>query len=355
MKENGGYIAAIVGLLVVVVLVVASIFVICSTGFGTIPALTQNFSLLSTPKPTPFLFEEITTPYLRNRKFESRLGEMEKVSENSLYTSYITSYDSDGLKINGLLTLPKSDKPEGGFPGIVFVHGYIPPQNYRTTSNYVSYVDYLAREGFVVFKIDLRGHGESEGEAGGAYYSSDYIIDTLNAYSALQNSDFVDPERIGLWGHSMAGNVTFRSFVVNSKIPALVIWAGAGYTYSDLSEYRISDQSYRPPPTDSERAKKRKLLTETYGSFDPESWFWKLVPGTNYLSGVTGAIEIHHAVDDNVVSIEYSRNLMKVLDVTEIKHGLHEYVSGGHNLTGSSFSEAMRKTANFFRENLKDE
>ena len=55
---------------------------------------------------------------------------------------------------NGLLTVPLGDVPAGGFPAIVFVHGYIPPEIYRTTERYVDYVDALARSGFVVFKID---------------------------------------------------------------------------------------------------------------------------------------------------------------------------------------------------------
>lgn len=300
----------------------------------------------------PFAFQELTIPYLRNRNYQSNLGELEKLSDYPNYTSYITNYDSDGLKVNGLITIPKGQEPEGGWPAIVFVHGYISPSIYRTTEKYVDYVNYLARNGFVVFKIDLRGHGDSEGEAGGSYYSSDYVIDTLNAYSALEQADFVNKEKIGLWGHSMAGNVTFRSFVVKKDIPALVIWAGAGYTYTDLLEYRLMDRSYRAPQESSNRARKREELRKEYGEFNPTSEFWKQVAPTNYLEGVNGATSFYHAVDDNVVSIEYSRNLMKILDGTEIKHSLTEYPTGGHNISGSSFSDAMKKTVEFYKENL---
>lgn len=304
----------------------------------------------SKPAPTPFLFQELTIPYLRSREYKSSLGTLTKLSENSVFTSYLTNYDSDGLKINALLTVPVKDKPEGGFPAIVFVHGYIPPTLYKTTQKYEAYIDYLAKNGFVVLKIDLRGNGDSEGIPGGAYYSGDYVIDTINAYSALQNSDFVNPKKVGLWGHSMAGNVTFRAYVAKKDIPALVIWAGAGYTYTDLITYRIMDQSYRPPTQNTEVQNRRKLLNDTYGSFSPDSIFWKQVPATNYLDGVDGSIQVHHAKDDNVVSIEYSRNLMKILDATQIPHELFEYPSGGHNITDSSFSQAMQRTVKFYKE-----
>ena len=307
----------------------------------------------SSPSLTQVPFKELTVPYLRSRDYNSELSQLSELSQNSEYTSYLTSYDSDGLQVNGLLTLPDGEVPQAGWPAIVFVHGYIPPSLYRTTENYAAYVDYLASRGFVVFKIDLRGHAQSEGVAGGAYFSGDYVIDTLNAHSALGNADFVDDNAVGLWGHSMAGNVIFRSFVADQNIPAIVIWAGAVYTYEDMQELGLNDNSYRPPGDNSERRKRREELRAEHGDFDPERTFWQSVAPTNYLDGVAGAIQINHAVDDNVVDIEYSRGIMDILSGTAIVHELNEYSSGGHNISGSAFSEAMANTAEFFNEHLK--
>lgn len=302
--------------------------------------------------PTPMPFVEMTIPYLRNRTYTSSMGTRTRIADSGTYMSYLTHYVSDGLKINALLTIPKGNMPLEGWPAIVFVHGYIPPTQYETTSNYVSYVDYLAKNGFVVFKIDLRGHGKSEGEAGGGYYSSDYVIDTLNAIAVLQTVDFVNPRHIGLWGHSMAGNVVMRAFASRPEIPAVVIWAGAGYTYADLAAYRISDSSYRPPTVTTHRARSRQLLRDAHGDFSPANAFWKQVAVTDYLNDLKGAIEIHHAVDDAVVSIEYSRNLIHLLDSTKVPHELFEYAGGGHNISGLFFTTAMERTVEFFKKNL---
>ncbi len=298
-------------------------------------------------------FSEMTIPSLRSRTYSSQLGELKQYSDSSTYTSYLTNYNSDGLKVNGLLNIPKGDKPEKGWPAIIFVHGYIAPSTYKTTEKYTDYVNYLARNGFVVFKIDLRGHGESEGEPGGAYNSPDYVIDTLNARAALANADYVNPEAIGLWGHSMAGNVTFRSFVAAQDIPALVIWAGATYSYEDLAKYGLNDHSYRPPTNRTEVQRRRSQLRETHGEFSLESEFWRQVAPTNYLDGVNGAIQVHHSVDDTVVNIGYSRDLMSILDKTAIPHELFEYPSGGHNISGSPYSQAMERTVEFYRERLR--
>lgn len=334
----------------VVAYIVAQAFGITSKNY--IAKQSSDAAKTLVPTPTPMPFAEMTIPYLRSRTYTSSMGTRTRIGDSGAYMSYMTNYISDGLTVNGLLTIPKGNMPLEGWPAIVFVHGYIPPAQYETTGNYVSYVDYLAKSGFVVFKIDLRGHGKSEGEAGGAYYSSDYVIDTLNAIAALQTVDFVDPKHIGLWGHSMAGNVVMRAFASRPEIPAVVIWAGAGYTYADLAAYRISDTSYRPPTVTTPRARLRQLLRETHGDFSPSSAFWKQVAVTDYLNDLKGSIEIHHSVDDAVVSVEYSRNLIHLLDSTKVPHELFEYAGGGHNISGSYFTTAMERTVEFFKKNL---
>lgn len=340
--------------LISVVFVVSFLVYINGNGFRSEYNFLNPIKASLQASPSPFPFQELTIPYLRVRQYQSNLGNLDQISEDQNYNSFLTNYLSDGLKINGLITKPNEEMPVGGWPAIVFIHGYIAPTIYKTTQNYGDYVDYFARNGFVVFKIDLRGHDQSEGEAGGAYYSSDYIIDTLNAYSALANSEFVNPGKIGLWGHSMAGNVVFRSLVSKPEIKAAVIWAGAVYSYEDIQKLGINDNSYRPQSTDTQRQRKRQQLFATYGQFSKDSSFWKMVAPTNYINDLKGAIQIHHAVDDSVVSIEYSRGLMKLLDQTTMVHNLYEYSGGGHNLTDPSFTQAMEKSVEFFKKYLED-
>lgn len=326
---------------------------------GRVVAISTNSKLPPREKIVPALqqanmdFKEMTIPYLRERDYISSLGALDQIETNTEYTTYLTSYDSDGLKINGLLTIPQGAQPRDGWPAIVFLHGYIPPKEYKTTEKYVDYVDYLARNGYVVFKIDLRGHGDSEGEPGGGYFGSDYVVDTLNAYAALENAEFVDPKTIGLWGHSMSGNTVLRSMVIRPTIPVGVIWAGAVYTYEDLQKYRITDASYRRPQDVTESQKKRQAMFEKYGSPSADSPFWQKVIPTNYVNNMEGSLQVHHAIDDAVVPIEYSTNLVAILDKTDVPHQLYKYETGGHNIEEPSFSIAMRRTVEFFNRRLK--
>lgn len=303
--------------------------------------------------PTPFPFVDMTIPYLRNRTYKSALSNLEPVSQNGSYNSYLTSYTSDGFKVNGLLTRPSGEEPKGGWPAIVFVHGYIPPTQYRTLEKYEEYVDYLARNGFVVFKIDLRGHGDSQGEPGGGFFGSDYVVDTLNARAALTSSGFVNANKIGLWGHSMAGNILMRVWAAQPDIPAVVIWAGAVYTYTDREKYGLNDPSYSPTQFSQQQLSRRRELFEKNGSPSASSPFWQQVIPTNFAKDLKGALQIHHAVDDDVVNVGYSRDLMKILDKTDVPHELFEYPTGGHNIEGASFVSAMQRTVDFYKERLK--
>lgn len=317
-----------------------------------VQTLLQSSSQSTSSTDTPSPYDQLTIPALRTRSYESSLGTRTLYASQGTYTSYITSYTSDGLKVQGLLTVPAGEMPQGGWPAIVFVHGYIPPTLYETTTRYVDYVDSLARAGFVVFKIDLRGHGESEGDPGGAYYSADYVIDTLNARAALAASDFVNPSRIGLWGHSMAGNVVLRATAARPEIPATVIWAGAVYTYEDMQKYRITDNSYRPPVTTTPRAYSRQRLYEAVGSPSASSSFWSSVAPASYVGDFKGAVEIHHAVNDDVVNVGYSRDLSAILKEAGTDYEYYEYPSGGHNIDGVSFGVAMQRTIDFYQRHL---
>jgi uncharacterized protein len=159
------------------------------------PAFTHTPSPTATPAPTS-TDTPTPTPTLHPMSIQAmRLGDYpgsqivieQELEPGSNYHRYYASYLSEGLKIYALLTIPNGEAPSTGWPAIVFNHGYIPPAQYRTTERYIAYVDNLARSGYIVFRIDYRGHDRSEGLASGAYGSPGYTIDVLNAVAALSS------------------------------------------------------------------------------------------------------------------------------------------------------------------------
>ena len=306
------------------------------------------------PDPAFPVGAELTIAALLEREIAGSAVTIEQQLENGAnYARYIASYISEGNKIYGLLTVPFGDAPAGGHKAIVFIHGYIPPDIYRTTERYVAYVDALARAGFVVFKIDLRGFGDSEGEPAGAYFSPAYSIDAIAALKSLQTLDYVDPAGIGLWGHSMAGNVTLRAMLVEPAIRAGVIWAGAVYSYDDFTRYAIDDPSYNPATTATTASQRAgRLIRETYGPPDTTVPYWQAVSLTEHLDLLDAPLQLHHAVDDDVVNIGYSIDLAAALDAANKVYEFFQYEGGGHNINSPYFNAAMERTIAFFREHL---
>ncbi len=297
---------------------------------------------------------ELTIAALLQRKIEGSAITIEQQLENGAnYARYIASYISEGNKIYGLLTVPFGDPPPGGFKAIVFNHGYIPPAAYRTTERYVAYVDALARSGFVVFKIDLRGFGNSEGEPTGTYFSPDYTIDAIAALKSLQTLNYIDPDGIGMWGHSMAGNLVLRAMLVEPAIKAGVIWAGAVYSYDDFTRYSIEDPSYTPAAADVSASRRiGQLIRESYGPPNTAEPFWKAVSLTEHIDLLQAPLQLHHALNDDVVSVRYSDDLAAVLKAAGKEYEYYQYDSGGHNIDSPAFNEAMRRTIAFFQAHL---
>ena len=151
----------------------------------------------------------------------------QNLGEQGGYSSQVVSYQSDGLKINALLDTPDGSAPSGGWPAIVFNHGYIIPSRYSTTSSYKTWEAALSKAGFVVLKPDYRGNDGSQGDPEGGHFSPVYAYDVLNAVASIKQYPAVNPRRIGMFGHSMGGHEALRAIVTSSDIKATVIAAGA--------------------------------------------------------------------------------------------------------------------------------
>lgn len=267
------------------------------------------------------------------------------------YRRFYAYYRSEGLKIYALLTIPNGEMPPGGWPAIVFNHGYIPPDVYRTTERYVAYVDRLARAGYVVFRIDYRGHDRSEGEAVGAYGHPGYLIDVLNAVASLQQHPQVNPQKIGMWGHSMGGYLTLRAMVVSRQVRAGVIWAGVVASYPEMLYNWRRTGGFTPSPS-SRGAGWRSTWLETYGTPEQNPAFWASISANTYLSDLSGPLQLHHGTADEDVPVEFSIRLAEQARAAGQTVELYLYEGDNHNIS-KFFTTAINRTIAFFDSVLK--
>ena len=90
----------------------------------------------------------------------------------------------------------------------------------------------LAQHGYGVLMLDLRGHGNSEGDRFHWGWDSNSDIDAAVAY--LQSRMDVDPDRIGALGLSMGGEVVLQAAAANSSIRAVLSDGAGARTFDDF-------------------------------------------------------------------------------------------------------------------------
>ncbi len=318
-------------------------------------------SLVTTKLPTATVINTIpqnplSISVMRQKSYPgSKLTIEQTLGPGSNYSRYVASYLSDGLKIFGLLTVPNGNPPVGGWPAIIFNHGYIPPEQYQTTERYIAYTDAFSRDGYVLFKPDYRGNGNSQGTPEGAYYSPAYAIDVLNALSSIKKYPGVNPQKIGMWGHSMGGNITLRDLVVNPKdIKVAVIWAGVVGSYDDLMNNWQRKVRYQPSPRElTLRNSSRSNIVQKYGTPQTNPDFWNSIDPTYFLSDITAPVQLHQGLEDEEVPPAFMQSLFDKMQKLGKNVEYYSYPGADHNISDPSYSVAMKRSVEFMDKYLK--
>jgi uncharacterized protein len=294
-------------------------------------------------------FSTLSIENLRRRSYPGSAITIERnLTPGRNYNRYLASYRSEGLKIYALLTVPTGNRPLDGWPVIIFNHGYTPPALYQTTAGYEPHIDYLARNGYIVFRPDYRGHGNSEGEAVGGYDAPDYTVDVLNAVSSIQQFPDAAPDRIGMWGHSLGGTITLSSMVINDSVKAGVIWAGVVGSYPDMLS--IWEARYQGLPAEVTRW--RDAFFAIVGAPDENPTFWRTISANSYLADLSGPIQLHHSRTDESVPAEFSTLLASEIRAAGKTVEHYEYEGDNHNIS-VHFDQAMARSLAFFDLYLK--
>ncbi|NNM03487.1 MAG: alpha/beta fold hydrolase [Gemmatimonadetes bacterium] len=100
----------------------------------------------------------------------------------------------DGIIQNARLFVPDGITEENPAPGIVAIHGYI-----NTHETQAGFAIEFARRGYVVLAVDQTGHGYSDPPSGANGFGGPPALEFLRTLGV------VDPENVGLEGHSMGG------------------------------------------------------------------------------------------------------------------------------------------------------
>jgi len=129
-------------------------------------------------------------------------------------------YLSDGLKVTGFLVSPK--KP-GIYPGIIYNRGGNKEFGKITSRKVAFILARVASWGYVVAGSQYRGN---DGGEGNEEFGGKDVDDVLNLIPLLQNSDKVDSSKLGIYGWSRGGMMTYLALQKTSVFKAAVVGGG---------------------------------------------------------------------------------------------------------------------------------
>jgi dipeptidyl aminopeptidase/acylaminoacyl peptidase len=114
---------------------------------------------------------------------------------------------SDGMLINGYLTLPKGDK-KTNLPVVVMPHDWPLGPNSRNSWGYNPEVQFLANRGYMVFQVNYRGstgYGKTFRIAGFKQIGGKIQQDITDGVNWLIQNKIADPKKIAIFGGGVGG------------------------------------------------------------------------------------------------------------------------------------------------------
>jgi len=182
------------------------------------------------------------------------------------------TYLSDGLRVKGYLIRPTDD---GTYPGLVYARGGNRDFKPITPSRVWGRLARMASWGYVVAGSQYRGvaGGEGREEFGGAE-----VHDLLNLIPVLEGEPGVDATRLGIYGGSRGGLMTYLVLAQTARFRAAVIRAGVSDLISWREDRPEMDEVFADSIPDWDTDRKGVLLARS-----PARWVDRLSPTTPIL------------------------------------------------------------------------
>lgn len=150
---------------------------------------------------------------------------------------------ADGTQLNGWMIKPANFDNTKKYPVLMFVYGGPGSQQVTNSwggSNFLWY-QVLANKGLIIACVDNRGTGGR----GAAFKKITYanlgkyeVADQIEAAQYLGNQNYIDKNRIGIWGHSYGGYMTLLALTKGNGI------FRAGIAVAPVTNWRFYDTIY---------------------------------------------------------------------------------------------------------------
>lgn len=243
---------------------------------------------------------------------------------------YISYRSYDGLEIPAILYKPRDIPPDSRLPAIVEVHGGPASQFFRA---FDPYIQFLVDRGFVLLQPNIRGsigYGAEFRDMNLMDWGGGDLEDVAAGAGYLRQLPYVDPERIGVFGGSYGGYMTFMQLVKKPDLwKAGVAWIGI----TDL--HRMYEKSIEH----------FKYFLRIYlGDPQENAELWRERSAINYAEDMRAKLLILHGVNDPRCPVDQARTFRdRLLELGRVEGEDFEYVELGKEGHGSKDIEQKRR------------
>jgi dipeptidyl-peptidase-4 len=194
---------------------------------------------------------------------------------------------------------------------------------------------YLAQEGFVVFKLDNRG-GANRGRAFEAALAERMgtveVDDQVAGVRFLSSLDYIDPGRVGIYGWSYGGYMTCMAMCRRPDVFKVGV-AGAPVTHWDGYDTAYTERYMGTPQT------------------NPEGYFDSAVLA--HVEKLTGKLLLVHGMVDENVHFRHTARLITALTEANKDYDLLIFPEERHmprDAKGMEYQE--RRVTQYFKDHL---
>jgi dipeptidyl aminopeptidase/acylaminoacyl peptidase len=244
-------------------------------------------------------------------------------------------------------------------------HGFFARSVFRSGDGTDRASPYLAQHGYITLAPDYRSWGDSE--IGPSFFYSGLAIDVINLLNAIPSIPEADPDRIGMWGHSMGGGVTLKVLTIDPRLKAAVLYSPVSADFVDLierwgpgclgdiaqGELIVGCNSSDVIPEDLPEEIQTAYY---YAAADAETL--RRVSPFYHLDYVTAPVQIHYGTEDGQflsgTPPQWSVKLTQGLRDAGKQAELYQYEGEGHSFIGQPWFDFMSRTLRFFDQYVKN-
>ncbi len=156
-------------------------------------------------------------------------GEKKEEVEAIMYKQEEVTFRNADVNLAGTLTIPKKS---GRHPAVILLPGSGPVNRDEEAFGWKPFriiSDYFTQNGIAVLRYDSRGVGGSTGDVYQSTFN-DFAGDAIAAIHYLKRRKDINPDQIGLCGHSQGGIVAPIVASRSNDVAFIICVAGAGIT-----------------------------------------------------------------------------------------------------------------------------